>query len=58
VQNLRLGWMRPLAAHCHAGLARLYRRSGKQERAQKHVTTATAMYREMGMQFWLEKAPF
>jgi len=45
-----------LIAHCHAGLAKLYRRTGKGEQAQEHLTTATAMYREMGMTYWLEKA--
>jgi hypothetical protein len=34
--------MRPLVAHCHRGLA--------------HLDVATAMYREMGMRFWLEPA--
>jgi class 3 adenylate cyclase/tetratricopeptide (TPR) repeat protein len=48
--------MRPLVAHCHLGLGKLYRRTGKPEQAQEHVTTATAMYREMDMRFWLEKA--
>jgi tetratricopeptide (TPR) repeat protein len=48
--------MRPLVAHCHLGLAKLYRRSGDQAKAQEHLTTATALYREMGMTFWLEKA--
>jgi len=48
--------MRPLVAHCHAGLAKLYRRTGKGEQAQEHITTATTMYREMGMTSWLEKA--
>jgi hypothetical protein len=52
-QELR---MRPLAAHCHAGLGRLYRRTGDQTKAHEHLTTATTMYREMGMDFWLEKA--
>jgi len=47
--------MRPLVAHCHLGLGKLYRRTGKREQAQEHLTTATTMYREMGMQFWLEK---
>jgi len=47
--------MRPLVAHCHFGLGRLYRRTGKPEQAQEHLTTATAMYREMGMTYWLEK---
>ena len=48
--------MRPLAAHCHLGLGTLYRRTGKREQAEKHFTTATTMYREMGMMYWLEKA--
>jgi tetratricopeptide (TPR) repeat protein len=48
--------MRPLAAHCHLGLGKLYRRTGKQARAQEHLVTATTMYREMDMGFWLEKA--
>jgi tetratricopeptide (TPR) repeat protein len=48
--------MRPLIAHCHLGLGKLYRRTGKREQAQEHLTTATTMYREMGMAYWLEKA--
>jgi class 3 adenylate cyclase/tetratricopeptide (TPR) repeat protein len=48
--------MRPLIAHCHLGLGRLYRRTEKREQAQEHLTTATAMYREMGMTYWMEKA--
>jgi hypothetical protein len=48
--------MRPLVAHCHLGLGRLYRRTDKREPAQEHLTTATTMYREMGMTYWLEKA--
>ena len=48
--------MRPLVAHCHLGLGKLYRRTGKREQAQEHLTIATTMYREMGMTYWLEKA--
>ena len=48
--------MRPLVAHCHLGLGKLYRRTGKREQAQEHLTTATTMYREMEMRFWLEQA--
>jgi len=48
--------MRPLVAHCHLGLGTLYRRTGKREQARDHLTTATAMYREMDMRFWLEPA--
>jgi len=39
-----------------SGLGKLYQRTGKPERAEEHLTTATAMYREMDMRFWLEKA--
>jgi len=48
--------MRPLVAHCHSGLGRLYLRTGEREMAREHLTTATAMYREMDMGFWLEQA--
>jgi class 3 adenylate cyclase/tetratricopeptide (TPR) repeat protein len=48
--------IRPLVAHCHLGLGKLYRRTGKRQEAQEHLTTATTMYREMGMRFWLEQA--
>jgi tetratricopeptide (TPR) repeat protein len=48
--------MRPLVAHCLLGLGKLYRRTGKREQAREHLTTATTMYREMGMTYWLEQA--
>ena len=48
--------MRPLVAHCHLGLGKLYRRTGGREQAREHLTTATTMYREMDMQFWLTQA--
>jgi hypothetical protein len=48
--------MRPLVAHCHLGLGKLYRRTGQREQAHEHLTTATTMYREMGMTYWLERA--
>ena len=48
--------MRPLIAHCHHGLGKLYHRTNKRERAQEHLATATRMYREMAMTYWLEKA--
>jgi predicted ATPase len=48
--------MRPLVAHCHLGLARLHRRTDKQQQAQEHLTTAVSAYREMDMHFWLEQA--
>jgi len=48
--------MRPLVAHCHLGLGKLYRRTGRRKQAREHLTTATTMYREMGMDFWLTQA--
>ena len=48
--------MRPLVAHCHLGLGKLCRRTGKREQAHEHLATATTMYREMDMRFWLEQA--
>src|SRR4029453_1422910 len=48
--------MRPLVAHCHLGLGKLYWRTGRREQAQEHLTTATTMYRAMDMRFWLEQA--
>jgi tetratricopeptide (TPR) repeat protein len=48
--------MRPLVAHCHLGLGKLYRRTGKSQEALEHLTTATTMYREMDMRFWLDQA--
>jgi hypothetical protein len=48
--------MRPLVAHCHLGLGKLSRRTGKRARAQEHIATAATMYRDMGLTFWLERA--
>jgi tetratricopeptide (TPR) repeat protein len=48
--------MRPLAAHCHLGLGKLFHRTGDRGKAAEHLTTAATMYREMEMGFWLEKA--
>ena len=48
--------MRPLVAHCHLGLGKVNRRTDQREKAREHLTTATTMYREMGMMYWLEQA--
>jgi tetratricopeptide (TPR) repeat protein len=48
--------MRPLLAHCHLGLGNLCRRVRNQAKAEEHLATATEMYREMDMRFWLHKA--
>ena len=48
--------MRPQIAHCHFGLGKLHACRGDREQAQEHLTTAMAMYREMGMTYRLEQA--
>jgi hypothetical protein len=48
--------MRPLVAHCHLGLGKLFCCTGNREQAQEHLTVATVMYREMDMPYWLEHA--
>ena len=48
--------MRPLVAHCHLGFSKLYRRTGKRQEAEEHLATATTMYRDMDMRFYLEHA--
>jgi len=48
--------MRPLIAHCHLGLGKLYRQTGKRDLAQEHLNIAAPMYREMDMRFYLEQA--
>jgi len=47
--------MRPLVAHCHLGLGRLYTRMGNKADATKHLTIAADMFRDMEMTFWLKK---
>jgi len=48
--------LRPLIAHCHLGLGKLYQQTRVRKRASEHLTTATTMYRELDMPFWLQKA--
>ncbi len=48
--------MRPLVAHCHIGLGKLYAKTGRREEAKERLAVGTAIYREMDMRFWLEKA--
>ncbi len=47
--------MRPLIAHCHFGLGKLYRRTGELTRAHEHFSIARTLYREMDMAYWLEQ---
>jgi tetratricopeptide (TPR) repeat protein len=58
-QALALGkelGMRPLVAHCHLGLGRLYHQTGRAEQARAALTTAIDLYRAMDMTFWLPQA--
>jgi tetratricopeptide (TPR) repeat protein len=48
--------MRPLLAHCHLGLGKLYLKTGRQEQARAVLTTAIELYRAMEMTFWLPQA--
>jgi tetratricopeptide (TPR) repeat protein len=48
--------MRPLQAHCHLGLGMLYGQIGRGEEARVALSTAIALYRVMGMTFWLPQA--
>jgi tetratricopeptide (TPR) repeat protein len=48
--------MRPLMAHCHLGLGRLYGQTGHGEQARTALTTAIDLYRAMDMTFWLPQA--
>lgn len=44
--------MRPLIAHCHAGIGRIYESTGH-EKAPDLQGKATEMYRDLGMHHWL-----
>ena len=48
--------MRPLLAHCHVGLGKVYKRARKHQQAKGHLTAATRMMRDMEMGLWLERA--
>jgi len=48
--------MRPLVAHCHHGLGRLYHQTGRDEQARTALAAAIELYRAMDMTFWLTQA--
>jgi tetratricopeptide (TPR) repeat protein len=48
--------MRPLMAHCHLGLGRLYCQTGQRQQARATLTIAIDLYRAMDMTFWLPQA--
>ena len=39
--------MRPLQAHCHLGLGKLYGQSGRRDEARAELTIALELYRAM-----------
>jgi tetratricopeptide (TPR) repeat protein len=45
--------MRPLQAHCHLGLGRLYGQTGRGEQARAELAAAIDLYCAMEMTFWL-----
>ena len=48
--------MRPLEAQCHFALGELAEKIGEKRDAHEQFSAAVSMFREMGMQFPLEKA--
>jgi class 3 adenylate cyclase/DNA-binding SARP family transcriptional activator len=50
--------MSPLVAHSRHGLCKIHRRAGRLDQANGQFEAATAMYREMDMAFWLDRAEF
>jgi tetratricopeptide (TPR) repeat protein len=48
--------MRPLLAHCHLVLGKLYAKTGQREHARTELSTAIELYRAMEMTFWLPQA--
>jgi class 3 adenylate cyclase/tetratricopeptide (TPR) repeat protein len=48
--------MHPLQAHCRFGMGDLYRRTGEIEKARSELLSASELYRQMSMNFWLSKA--
>ena len=46
---------RPVLAHCHFGLGKLFSRIGKRREADEHLSIASTMYRGMDMRFWLRE---
>ena len=48
--------MRPLQAHCHLGLAKIYADMKDPAKAQSELVSAAELYRVMSMPFWASKA--
>ena len=48
--------MRPLVAHCHLGLGKLYAKIGRHAKARAELSAAVELYRAMEMTLWLPEA--
>jgi tetratricopeptide (TPR) repeat protein len=48
--------MRPLVAHCHYGLGRLYHQTGRVAQAHTALSATIDLYRAMDMTLWLPQA--
>ena len=48
--------MRPLVAHCHLGLGKLYAKLGRRAEARTDLSAAVELYQAMEMTFWLPQA--
>jgi hypothetical protein len=48
--------MRPLVAHCHFGLGRLYGQTSRGTPARAALAAAIELYRAMDITFWLSQA--
>jgi len=48
--------MRPLQAHCHLGLGKLYVKIERREESRIELSTAIELYLAMEMTFWLPQA--
>ena len=48
--------MRPLQAHGHVGVGKLYSKVGRSEQARAELSAAIELYQDMKMTFWLPEA--
>jgi hypothetical protein len=48
--------MRPLQAHCHRSLGKIYATIGRRAEARIELDSAIDLYRAMDMAFWLPQA--
>ena len=46
---------KPQLAHCYLGLAKLYLKGNKRDKARDEVKTAINLFKEMNMEYWVEQ---